>query len=70
MSEFVWMLHDESGTDLRSSESFASKEEAESWMGSAWSDLRSEGADSASQATRLTSVWRRPSWGLRALEVD
>jgi hypothetical protein len=48
MSEFVWVLQDEAGGDLRSTETFASKEEAESWMGSQWSALLAEGADSVS----------------------
>jgi hypothetical protein len=45
MADFKWVLRDVHGTDLRSSEVFASKEAAESWMGSEWSSLVAEGAD-------------------------
>lgn len=45
---FIWTLHDASGTDLRSTEEFASKEEAETWMGSEWAALLEEGAETVS----------------------
>jgi hypothetical protein len=46
MGDFYWVLHDLSGTDLRSTERFADKEEAEAWMGREWSGLLDEGAES------------------------
>ena len=48
MSDHVWTLHDASGAVLRTTERFASKEEAEAWMGSNWSALLDEGAESVS----------------------
>jgi hypothetical protein len=48
MSEFAWVLHDSSGSDLRTSESFESKAAAEAWMGTEGAALRDEGADSVS----------------------
>jgi hypothetical protein len=45
---FHWVLLDAEGNELRSSEAFESREEAESWMGSEWSALRAEGAQSVS----------------------
>jgi hypothetical protein len=45
MSDFYWVLHDEAGSDLRSSERFESKEDAEQWMGREWSSLLEEGAE-------------------------
>lgn len=45
---FTWTLHDSSGVDLRSTESFGSKEEAEAWMGSEWAVLLEEGAETVS----------------------
>ncbi|MEA2432700.1 MAG: hypothetical protein QOG54_157 [Actinomycetota bacterium] len=51
MSEFLWILHDEAGADLRQTDAFASKEEAEAWMGAEWSALLDEGAESVSLVT-------------------
>ena len=48
MSGFRWTLHDESGRDLRSTESFDSKQEAEMWLGERWMLLLEEGAESVS----------------------
>ena len=48
MSDFKWVLHDAAGADLRASETFGSKDEAEAWMGAEWSALRAEGAESVS----------------------
>ncbi len=44
MAPFTWTLQDGSGTDLRVTEPFASKQDAEAWMGSEWSSLLEEGA--------------------------
>lgn len=46
MSTFHWTLLDSEGKGLRSSETFASKEEAEAWMGAEWAALLEEGAES------------------------
>ena len=46
MSTFHWTLLDPDGNELRSSETFASKEEAEAWMGAEWAALLEEGAES------------------------
>jgi hypothetical protein len=42
---FRWVLRDANGSDLRASEEFASKEEAEGWMGAEWAALAAEGAE-------------------------
>ena len=45
MADFTWTLQDSDGTDLRTSEAFTTKEEAEAWMGAEWSALRAEGGE-------------------------
>jgi len=45
MADFTWTLQDEEGDDLRSTEAFATKEDAEAWMGAEWSALRAEGGE-------------------------
>jgi hypothetical protein len=45
---FRWVLHDASGADLRATDDFETKEAAESWMGSEWSALLDEGAETVS----------------------
>jgi hypothetical protein len=42
---FRWILKDANGAELRASEGFDSKDEAEAWMGAEWSALAAEGAD-------------------------
>lgn len=46
MPPFRWTLLDAAGAELRSSEDFATKEDAEAWMSAHWSELLDEGADS------------------------
>ena len=46
MSEVRWILKDAQGTELRTTETFGSRGDAEAWMGSAWSKLLDEGAES------------------------
>ena len=46
MPPFCWTLIDDSGTELRSSSDFATKEEAETWMSAHWAELLDEGAGS------------------------
>ena len=45
MGDFTWTLQDSEGKDLRTSEAFTTKEEAEAWMGAEWSALRDEGGE-------------------------
>jgi hypothetical protein len=45
MSDFTWTLQDEQGDDLRTTEVFATKEDAEAWMGAEWSSLRAGGGE-------------------------
>jgi hypothetical protein len=45
MAEFTWTLQDDKGQDLRTTDAFATKEEAEAWMGAEWSSLRDEGGE-------------------------
>ncbi len=45
MPGFTWVLIAADGRELRSTDDFASKEEAEAWMGSEWSVLLEEGAE-------------------------
>lgn len=46
MSATRWVLKDARGRELRASESFSSREEAEAWMGREWESLLKEGAES------------------------
>ena len=46
MPSFRWTLVDDAGGDLRSSEDFDTKEEAEAWMSAHWAELLEEGAGS------------------------
>ena len=45
MADFTWTLQDSDGKDLRTSEAFTTKEQAEAWMGAEWSALRDEGGE-------------------------
>jgi hypothetical protein len=45
MPDFTWTLQDGDGKDLRTSDAFPTKEEAEAWMGAEWSALRAEGGE-------------------------
>lgn len=48
MGEFTWVLLDASDNEMRATEVFSSKEEAEAWMGDEWRALLDEGAESVS----------------------
>lgn len=63
MTAFAWTLHDAEGTTLRTTETFDSKEEAEAWMGTSWSQLLAEGAESVSLMEGDETVYEM---GLRA----
>ena len=58
MSTWRWILNDVSGAELRSSEDFASKEEAEAWMGTNWSALLEEGGETVTLMSDDASVYR------------
>ena len=58
MTAWRWVLNDASGGELRTTETFASKEEAEAWMGSHWSALLDEGGETVTLMTDETSVYR------------
>lgn len=48
MGTYTWIVHDEAGRDLQTTEPFASKDEAEAWLGREWSALAAAGGDSVS----------------------
>ncbi len=48
MGVFCWRLRDADGNELRSTQDFGTKEEAEEWMGREWASLADEGAESVS----------------------
>ena len=48
MGAFRWVLLDDGGRELRSTEGFDSQAEAEQWMGAEWQSLAGEGAASVS----------------------
>lgn len=43
--EYRWVLQDAARQELRATDAFGTKEEAESWMGAEWSALADEGAE-------------------------
>ena len=57
MPPFRWTLMDDEGQQLRSSEDFGTKEEAEAWMSAHWAELLEEGAGSV----RLSRLRTRAS---------
>ena len=48
MGALRWVLLDEAGGELRATEEFDSREQAEAWLGSRWQELASEGAAAVS----------------------
>lgn len=48
MAGYVWKLHGPAGDDLRETEPFPTREEAEAWMGAEWASLLEEGAETVS----------------------
>ena len=44
MTSYRWILQDDARTDIRSTETFCSKDEAEAFMGAEWAQLADEGA--------------------------
>lgn len=45
---FVWAVLDADGTEIKVTDAFDSKEQAEAWMGAEWSSLLAEGGESVS----------------------
>lgn len=45
MAAFTWVLIDPQGSEMRTTDPFSTKEEAEAWMGSEWAALLEEGAE-------------------------
>lgn len=58
MSAFTWVLLAPNGDEMRSSEVFATKEEAEAWMGAEWAALLDEGAEYVSLREDGTQVYK------------
>ena len=58
MAEFVWKLHDPAGAEMRRTDAFATKEEAEAWMGAEWSSLLDEGAETVSLVSGDETLYR------------
>lgn len=63
MAECYWVLHDASGDEMRKTDAFESKDEAETWMGAQWSELLAEGAESVSLVDERDNVYYK--MGLR-----
>ncbi|MFP5297796.1 MAG: hypothetical protein ACLGHL_02255 [Actinomycetota bacterium] len=45
MAAFTWVLIGPQGNEMRTTEDFSTKEEAEAWMGAEWAALLDEGAE-------------------------
>ena len=58
MADHIWVLLDPGGNEMRSSEVFASQEEAEAWMGREWAALLEEGAEHVSLRTGDQQVYK------------
>ncbi|MDQ3952512.1 MAG: hypothetical protein M3279_06060 [Actinomycetota bacterium] len=58
MAEFVWKLHGPAGEELRTTEAFASRDEAEAWMGAEWASLLDEGAETVSLVNGDETLYR------------
>ena len=58
MSSYTWVLLDAEGNEMRTSEGFASQEDAEAWMGTEWSSLLDEGAEFVSLRDEDRQVYK------------
>jgi len=45
MAEVRWVLQDAEGAEMRTTQAFYSREDAEAWMGYEWSALLDEGGE-------------------------
>jgi len=48
MSPFTWVVHDAEGRDLRTTEPFPTRDDAEAWLGAEWRALAESAGDSVS----------------------
>jgi hypothetical protein len=58
MATHWWVVHDEDGRDLRTTEKFDSEEAAEEWLGREWGALAAAGGDSVSLMADGELVYR------------
>lgn len=58
MSEYTWVVDDEDGRALSTTESFSSREDAEEWLGKEWETLAAAGGDSVSLMSGDELVYR------------
>lgn len=58
MADFTWVLLDGDGKELRTSEAFPSKEDAEVWMGANWEELLAAGGEYVSLREGDEQVYR------------
>jgi hypothetical protein len=58
MSPFVWIVHDAGGQELRTTEPFATREDAEAWLGTQWKALAEASGDSVSLVEEGDVVYR------------
>lgn len=57
MDTFHWVLVDEDGNEMRPTDGFASRTDAEEWLAGAWSGLADEGAASVSLRSGADEVY-------------
>ena len=58
MADFSWVLLDDDGKELSTSEAFPSKEDAEAWMGANWEELLEAGGEYVSLREDDEQVYR------------
>jgi hypothetical protein len=58
MSSYTWTLLDASGGELRTTDGFASQEDAEAWMGTEWASLLDEGAEYVSLRSEGRQIYK------------
>lgn len=63
MADFHWRFNDSTGTEVGSSESFATKEQAEQWMGEKWAQLLAQGSETVTLISNGDTLYEM---GLRA----
>jgi hypothetical protein len=57
MTDFTWVVHDDKGKVLRSTESFATQQDAEDWMAKNWSALADEGGTAVSLISGRDTIY-------------
>lgn len=58
MNGCAWVVLDEHGTKLRTTEPFSDRTAAEAWLGDAWTELVDEGGDAVVLVEGGTEVYR------------